>query len=621
MCRKATIRWAALALAAVSAGYGQVRPDWRRVGSSAVELSLASPATGAVAQVWFSSEGSRLFARTASGQTFVTSDYETWSGAVAAAPPAEPLQGAARLPEPGAQLVADARVPGRIYALGQQLSRSEDGGRSWMSLTQYRSSSVVGAGERSLAVSPLDPQQLVIGNDYGVWRSMDGGLTWAGLNQSLPNLPVRRIVATPRGAAGTQIEVAGMGTFELPPGSSTWFPASVSQQNAEAARLAQYSATIGAPITAAGAAGSTVYAGSRDGRIWVSLDSGNSFRLSRAETAGQVERIYVDPQEPRVALAALAGAGAHILRTTSSGSLWDDLTGNLPNVPAHGVTAERTAGAVYVATDSGVFLGRTDLENATVPQVEWVKLTDALPAAPAADVRLDPADVQLYIALDGYGVYATAAPHRLWNLRVVSAADYSTRPAAPGSLLSIVGGRVNAARGGDLTYPVLAAGETESQIQVPFEAVGPSVALSLQTNAGQVTLGLPVLPAAPAIFVGHDGAPMLYDADSGLLLDARNAAHSGGRIQILATGLGKVQPDWPTNLAAPLQNPPVVAATVRAYLDGAPLQVTQATLAPGNIGFYLIEAQLPAIANLGTSELYISEGGQESNRVQVVVEP
>ncbi len=114
---------------------------------------------------------------------------------------------------------------------------------------------------------------------------------------------------------------------------------------------------------------------------------------------------------------------------------------------------------------------------------------------------------------------------------------------------------------------------------------------------------------------------MLYDADSGLLLDARNTARSNGRIQILATGLGKVRPDWPTNMVAPPDNPPAVAAAVRVYLDGLPLQVTRATLASGYIGFYVIEAQLPPVTNLGTSELYVTADGQESNRVQIVIEP
>src|ERR1035438_9443634 len=151
----------------------------------------------------------------------------------------------------------------------------------------------------------------------------------------------------------------------------------------------------------------------------------------------------VRPFPPRPGRRAALGGiqGPHVLRTTNFGTFWDPLDGNLPDAPAHGVTAERAAGAVYVATDKGVFFARVDLENASRPDsVAWVSLTDRLPAAAATDVRLDPAGVQLYAALDGHGVYAAAAPHRLRNLRIVNAADFSTRAAAPGSLLSVIGG-------------------------------------------------------------------------------------------------------------------------------------------------------------------------------------
>jgi uncharacterized protein (TIGR03437 family) len=251
----------------------------------------------------------------------------------------------------------------------------------------------------------------------------------------------------------------------------------------------------------------------------------------------------------------------------------------------------------------------------------WTPISATLPAAPATDVKLDPNGYQLYAALEGYGVYATAAPHRLRTLRLVNAADFSTRAAAPGSLISVVGGRVNAANAGTLSFPVLAASETESQIQVPFEASASNFSLALATRTGRFTLGLPVQAVSPAIFVNRDSSPMVLDGDSGLMLDGRNAAHSGARLQILATGLGKVRPDWPTGMAAPLENPPVVAASVKAYLDRVPVPVTHAALAPGYIGFYLIEVQLPALVNAGPAELYITADGQESNRVQVVLEP
>ena len=321
-------------------------------------------------------------------------------------------------------------------------------------------------------------------------------------------------------------------------------------------------------------------------------------------------------------MAVLGGKGAqHVLRTINLGVTWDDLTANLAETAAHGIAVDRSAGAAYVATDSGLFFATVDLERSG-PAANWTLLSSSLPAAPASDVKLDPGGNQLYVALDGYGVFATAAPHRSRLLRLVNAADFSSRAAAPGSLLSVVGGKITHAQAGELNFPVLDASDTESQIQVPFEAVASnSVSLDLDLAGRRLTFGVPVQNVSPAIFIDRGGAPMLLDADSGLMFDARNAARSGSRIQILTTGLGKVQPDWPTGMAAPLQQPPAVRAAVTAYLDRAPVEVLSSTLAPGYIGLYLVEIRLPAIVNAGPAELYVTADGQESNRVRIQLEP
>jgi uncharacterized protein (TIGR03437 family) len=593
------------------------------MGNPAMEVGLAAPATGPVASVWYSADGAQLLARTRNGQVLSTNDFESWVPVQGTPDPADPPAPAVdRLPEPGAKLAMAPAAAGRVYALGTQLYRSDDGGHSWSNLTAFHSQSVIGPNQRSVAVSPSDPDQLAVANDFGVWRSMDGGLSWSGLNLHLPNLPASRILATPGDSHGARILVKDLGAMELAPGAEAWRPTSNAQALVEDNELRRASEKLGTRITAVAAAGQTVYAGAADGRIWVSLDGGGSWTSSpRPGSNGPVEQIFADPNEPRVALAALGGAGVHVLRTTNSGGFWDDLTANLPDAPTHSVTAERSAGAVYVANDKGVFFASADLENASQSAVTWTAISTGLPAAPATDVKLDANGYQLYAALDGYGVYATPAPHRAHTLRLLNAADFSTRAAAPGSLISVVGGRVRAANAGTLSFPVLAASDTESQIQVPFEASPTSISLALETGGRRVTLGLPVQAVSPAIFVNRDGSPMVLDGDSGLMLDSRNTAHSGSRLQILATGLGRVQPDWPTGMAAPLENPPAVAATVKAYLDRVPVAVTHAALAPGYVGFYLIEVQLPDIVNAGQAELYITADGQESNRVQVALEP
>ena len=634
MCRIDTSRAVALALMASSLTALPVRGqtptnarlDWRKVGGMSVDLMLAGPATGPVDEVWFGPEGRTLYARTHAGRVFDTVDFENWTPALApAARPDSPVaMNVERLPDPNAILRSSPADAGRMYALGAQLYRSDDGGHTWTNLTAYRGEPVIGTRQHDLAISPQDANQLVVANQFGVWRSMDGGLSWAGLNRFLPNLSIRRILATPAQGRGVEAAIDGIGAAELPPASRTaatpWELVADSRIDQDARLRRAYSSAIGAEITAIGTGGDVVYAGSTDGRIWVSLDRGRTWNPSPTAGSGAIESFFVDAQAPRVALAAAAGSGAHILRTTNMGLFWDDLSANLPDVPAHGVAADRAAGAVYIATDRGVYWAHEDLEGASQPG-SWSLLSGNLPMARATAVALDPSSSRLYIALEGYGLYAAGAPHRGGALRIVNAADFSTRPAAPGSLVSVLGDPVLRARVGDVEFPILASSGSGTQLQVPFSMNGPSVPLALDAASGKVTIGLAIQPASPAIFVDRDGAPMLLDGDTGMMLDASNTARSHARIQVLATGLGRVRPDWPTGLAAPFENPPAVIAAVKAFVDRAPVDVTRATLAPGYIGLYLIEVQLPQLVNAGPADLYITAGGQESNHVRIYLEP
>jgi len=602
--------------------------NWRHIGATAVDLRLAGPATGSVSEVWYAADGS-LYARTDSGKTFQTQDFENWD--LVTNPPEAPkpiVREPAVKIEPNAHYVATSASSPEVWGIGQQLYRSDDG-KSWQTLTSYKSQSVIGGELHSVAISPNDPSQLAVANSFGVWRSMDGGLTWASLNQSLPNLAVKRILSTPSGGHPAQILTEKLGVLQLPPGNQVWQQIPAPQPPADDARKVDYSQRLQAQITALAESsdGRRLYIGSADGRVWSSDDGGAQFSLTTPmpEVAGRhvgsrVEKLFVDQADNRVVFAALSGEGHHLVRTFNGGLDWDPLdSATLPNVTANGVTAravpsDAAASAVYVATDKGVYWTHFDFEHGVDTQnLTWTNLSDSLslPQVKAMDVMLDPAGVQLYAALDGYGVYGTPAPHR--GLRLVNTADESTRAAAPGSLVSAVGEKINSVSSGGRGFPLW----NSSQFQVPFETVGPMVSLALETAAGTITRDLAVQPVSPAIFVS-DGVPLIIDADSGLQLE-RNIAHTGQRLQVMVNGLGKVTPDWRTGEVAPLENPPAVVAAVRAYLDGSEVPVARATLAPGYIGMYVVEVQLPAIANYGAMELHITADGRESNHVQIVI--
>lgn len=644
MCHKATqgragaafTRFAALFLVGAAA-FSQVppeldtaiRPDWRRIGNTAFEAGLASLATGPVERVWFDAAGARLYALTPSGQVFASDDFESWN--LADEPPAAPEAdeaplGPERSPEPGAILRAGGR-PGRVYALGRAVYRSDDNGLSWANLTEYRGYSIVGDGLADLAVSPSGDDQLAVAGRFGVWRSLDGGMSWTGLNDSLPNLPVRRLLAAPTGGEGARILVDGIGPLEWAPGErEAWRPAARDDVVRETAMRQALSVILGQPIRSVAILDEYVYAGAAEGgRLWTSSDRGGNWREFRVPGAGSIEKIFAVPGARGVAVAAAAGAGdtpVRVLRTANGGIFWDDATADLPDAAALGITADLASGAIYAATTEGVFFTIADLRGAG-PVAGWRSLGAGLPRRPAVDAVLDRDGNQLYVLLDGAGMLSTMAPHRFLEPALASAADWGRRAAAPGSLFSILGRRVEAARAGGRDVPILAVTDAESQIQVPFEITGSALSLALRDggSASLYTLGVPLASAAPAIFVDPDGSPLILDADSGVLLDALRPARSGARVQILATGLGRVRPAWPTGMAAPLEDPPGVVAEVRVYLDGAPVEVTSATLAPGYVGFYLVEIRIPDIVNAGPAEVYLDAGGNQSNRTRVYLEP
>ena len=559
-----------------------VTADWRRLGNAAIFRPGSDLATGPVERVWY--DGEQLTVRTASGVSWRTSDYETWAEVDAVPPPPSP-------PERG-----HIR-----YRLAGDLYRSEDGGQSWRNLTALRSSaserSVLPGRLRDVAVHPSNPDEVVVAATSGVWRTVDGGVTWAGLNRDLPALAVSRILALPQGPEPLRV-AAGEDVLEWRPGQRLgWI------------RIRSWPAR---PVETA-AVGEYLYVGSANGEIlaYRGPDPRPPFRAG-----GPVTRFWIHPQDGALALAI---AGGKLYRTFNGGAYWDDVTGTLA---AEAVTAV----AVDVGTRT-IYAGRRD-------GVYWAAWDFALPgAAPAwqlwsspadgtiRDLRLDAAGHFLFAAVEGWGVYSTLAPHRRASPAVVSAADLASRAASPGALLSVLGPAVTSARSGERSLPVLSSAAGESHLQLPFDLTAAAVSLRLEADNGNWNLALPLRAAAPAIVVDRDGSPWVLDADSGVLLDALHPLRPGMRLQILATGLGRVRPAWPLATPAPANRPPVVVSPVTVRLDGQPLTVLSATLAPGYIGFYLVEAEVPALVNAGTALLSLAVDTAESNPVRVYIEP
>jgi uncharacterized protein (TIGR03437 family) len=611
VCRKATLLVFAASLTTLWA-QTTVPLDWRRVGSTVLDLSLASPAGGGVDRVWYAGDGSRLFARTQSGRVWHTSDFESWQRVDSIEVPTR-APALVKAPEEGFAIAHPGR-PGRFYAVGRFAYRSDDGGLNWTNLTQDGPTSILGGPLSDAAASPRDPDEIVVAGEHGLWRSLDGGESWSGLNEGFPNFPAQRITRSPGQGASIHVVARG-GEFTWNAGERmAWRPSNSSVLAEEQRLITSASASLGMEVSAIASAGDVLYAGTSDGHLFFSRDGGANWSPSGVvDGAGRVHRIRIDAQDPNLAIAVTRStARARVLRTNTGGVFWEDLTGDLPVAAVRGAALDRASSAIYAATDRGVYFGYAE---SAAPAWQLLR------PEPAYDLALDDEGNQLYVALADSGIFAALAPHRFRDPRVVSAADRMARAAAPGSLLSVIGARVRSATIGERNAPVLASSDLESQIQVPFDTTGTSMRLATATASGRRQVDLPLRSASPSIFVDRDGVALVMSAETGLVLDPSTPASSGERLQILATGLGQVEPAWPTGLAAPLDNAPSVITPVRAYLDREAVQVSRATLAPGYIGMYLIEVQLPSIVNRGTAELYIEAENQQSNRIRIYLEP
>ncbi len=340
---------AIIAAALPARAQAQTAPQWSPVAGYTVNLGLAGPATGPVQAVWYTAGGNRLLAQTQSGRVFETTDFKHWqlnsSDAVPAAPAPPP---AVLHPEAGIQFNTSGT---RHYSVTRDnIYGTDDAGQSriWVNLTGFNGVSIIGDGFSTLAVSPSNPLDITAANQFGVWRSLDGGLSWHGLNDDLPNLDARSFVGQRTVVlADSVLASVTAGKWTAAEGVAP-----------EAALRASLAARAGFIAATAVQSGSFVYAGMAGGLVKVSTDEGNTWRDSVISSASSIDRLWVDPANSQ---AALAASGVHLYRTINAGAFWDDVTGTLNAGAIHGITADSSAGVVYAATDTGVFSGRVSL--------------------------------------------------------------------------------------------------------------------------------------------------------------------------------------------------------------------------------------------------------------------
>ena len=226
---------------------------------------------------------------------------------------------------------------------------------------------------------------------------------------------------------------------------------------------------------------------------------------------------------------------------------------------------------------------------------------------------------------------------------VVNAASF-TPALARGGLATIFGRNLSPANGVVVTsanpWPVLLNGvsitvngqaarvyslvrlEGQEQIsfQVPFEATGATAEITVENNGSRSNIvSVPLRDAAPGIFLVDGAHGAFLHADFTLVTAARPAAR-GEVLLAFLTGLGSVNPPVATGSPAPGQEPLARTAAVTTVTVGnQSAAVSFSGLAPGFIGLYQVNFQVPALTPAGNVDVVAATAGANSNTAKLEV--
>jgi uncharacterized protein (TIGR03437 family) len=182
-----------------------------------------------------------------------------------------------------------------------------------------------------------------------------------------------------------------------------------------------------------------------------------------------------------------------------------------------------------------------------------------------------------------------------------------------------------------LPVPLSFASSNQANVQIPWELEGQTSANLTVTSADGSSTTLPVSLSAfaPAIFsidaASRQGAVTI--ANSGMLAApggiegwTTRAAAKGDFITIYCVGLGPVR-NPPATGAAASDATSTTQSPVSVLLNGVSVPAAYAGLAPGAVGLYVVNAQIPDGTPAGSAvPLSLSVGGATSNTVTIAIQ-
>lgn len=297
--------------------------------------------------------------------------------------------------------------PDIIYvATNDYIYKTRDGGQTWANLSQGMSHSRVIA----MAIDPVYPATVYAGTKGdAVFKSHDGGQRWASMRSGLDDTTITSVVnqflfdpADPQ-----HIFLATtMGVFETKNGGEQWTKRMEGMKEVlMVVTLAMDPTRTG--ILYAGTSGG-VYKSTDQAAHWEKVNNGlvppDMLKTSRALN---VTSIVVDPDEPdTVYVSTLSG----LYKTTDAGRVWKRIGSSLPDQMVVAMVLDRSRrGVVYITGRDGVHRSEDGGET-------WKVINRGLSTTNVRAIAQSATDPRVFFAgTNGSGLYRSSDFGETWE--------------------------------------------------------------------------------------------------------------------------------------------------------------------------------------------------------------
>jgi photosystem II stability/assembly factor-like uncharacterized protein len=352
-------------------------------------------------------------------------------------------------------VAAHPRDPQIVFAGGIELWKSTDGGRTFVKKSNepQRPNDYLHVDQHAMAFHPTNPDLIYFTNDGGVFRTADGGETFASLNRGYTTTQFYNGFSC--AATDSQLALGGLqdNSTALFTGSSSWrlviggdgawtaidpvdhnimygeyyYLSILKSVNRGASwfdavnGLPSYNertstANFIAPFILSPSNRNILYGGTD--RVYKSTDAAASWfptgNNRPLDGGNRLLALAMSATNPDLVFAATSPdrSRPRIFRTTNGGLTWEDVTGNLPDRFPMDIAVDPANDQIVYLVFSG--FGASHLFKSTNAGLSWTDIGTGLPDVPSSAVTIDPLfpqhayfgnDLGVYVSLDGGGTW------------------------------------------------------------------------------------------------------------------------------------------------------------------------------------------------------------------------